>query len=151
MKTEDELLDLIAKTYSLSNVEHVKDYLAENIVYDLHGSARHPIIGKGNVCAELERWFNYNRLFNVTVDTIRCRAEEISMGYVSIKVDFDEVGYCILIEEEGGLITRIYVVKPDNTGRLRFQKLKRWFFLPRLAGTSKPKKTTPPTPKERIA
>ena len=46
MKTEDELLDLIAKTYSLSNVEHVKDYLAENIVYDFHGSARHPIIGK---------------------------------------------------------------------------------------------------------
>jgi len=151
MKTEDELLDLIAKTYSLSTVEHVKDYLAENIVYDIHGSARQPIFGKGNVCAELERWFNYNRLFNVAVDTIRYGAEKISMGYVSIKVDFDDVGYCILIEEEGGLITRIYVVKPDNTGKGRFQKLKRWFFLPRLAGAPKPQRTTPPTRKERNA
>jgi hypothetical protein len=149
VKTEDELLDLIAKTYSLSSVEHIKDYLSQNIVYDIYGIKWPPIFGKGNVCAELERWFNYNRLFDVTVDTIRYGAEEISMAYVSVKVDFDEVGYCILIEEEGGLITRIYVIKPDNTGRVRFQKIKKWFFMPRLMGTSKPKKTTPPTPKER--
>jgi hypothetical protein len=149
VKTEDELLDLIAKAYSLSRVEHVKDYFYKNIIYDIYGIKGSAIFGKENVCAELERWFNYNRLFNVTVDTIRYSAKEESMGYVSIKVDFDEVGYCILIEEGGGLITRIYVVKPDKAGRVRFEKAKSEFFLPRLTARPKPKKTTPPTPKER--
>jgi hypothetical protein len=133
MKTEDELLDLIAKAYSLGGVEHVKDYFDKNIIYDVQHSEGHPIFGKENVCGELERWFNYNRLFNVTVDTIRYSAKEESIGYVSLEVDFDEVNTCIVIEEDEGLIARMYWVRPNNTGRVRFQKMKKRFFLPRIS------------------
>jgi len=131
MKTEDELLDLIAKAYGLIYIEHVKDFIAENVIYDTQGFDN-PMLGKERFCAEMERWFNYNRLFSVSVNTVRYSANEDSMGYVSLEVDYDEVKSCIIIESEEGLITRIYEVKPVNTGRRQFQALKRGFFLPRL-------------------
>jgi len=148
MKTEDELLGLVAKAYSLSWVDYGQDFIAENVIYDTHWF-NSPMVGKEKFCAEAERWFNYNRLFSVLVDTVRYSANEYSMGYVSLEVDYDEVKACIVIESEAGMITRIYGVKPVNTGRRQFQALKRQFFLPRLETT--PQQTQimePPTYRE---
>ena len=131
MKTEDELLDLIAKAYSLNWVDHVKDLIAENVIYDTHWF-NSPMVGKEKFCIETERWFSYNRLLSVSVDTVRYSANEDSMGYVSLEVDYDEVKACLIIESEDGMITRIYEVKPVNTGRRQFVALKKRFFLPRL-------------------
>jgi hypothetical protein len=132
VKTEDELLDLIAKAYSLNWVDHVKDFIAENVIYDTHWFDS-PMVGREKFCVETERWFLYNRLYSVSVDTVRYSASEDSMGYVSLEVDYDEVKACIIIESESGMITRIYEVKPVNTGRRQFESLKKRFFLPRLA------------------
>ena len=48
MKNEDELLDHIAETHSLGNLKYIKDYLAENVIFDTLGLEQ-PVIGKEGV------------------------------------------------------------------------------------------------------
>lgn len=131
MKTEDELLDLIAQTHINHDIGHIKEYLAENVVYDNEWSEL-PVIGKENACAKIQHWFQYHRDFSVWVDAIRYSATEESMGYVSLEEDYSESFTYVIIESEGGLITRYYKVKPGNTGRHSFQTLKNKYFEPRL-------------------
>ena len=140
MKTEDELLDLIAETHTYGDVKYIKDYLAEEVVYDSIGLI--PVIGKDNVCAELETRFNYRKTFYINVDVIKYTAQEESMGYVSFEEDVQRrVLRCIVVESEGGLITRYYEVNRNNTRRDGFQNLKEEFFEPRAIRVSEQYKT----------
>ena len=131
MKTEDELLDLIAKTHGHGDVGYIKDCLAENVIW-CNENIEMPAIGKENVCAKIQHWFQYNRNFNVWVDAIVHPAEEASMGYVSLANDYDEIHVCVVIESKDGLITRYYEVNPENTGRRLFQTLKKKVLEPRI-------------------
>ena len=132
MKTEDELLYLVAKTHTHGNINYIKDFLAENVIW-CNENIELPAIGKENACAKIWHWFLYNSNFNVWVDAIMHSAEEGSMGYVSLANDYDDIHVCIVIELEDGLITRYYEVKPDNTGRRLFQTLKKNVLEPRIA------------------
>jgi len=143
MKTEDELLDLLAKAHGLNSIAYVNDFIAESVIYDTQGFDS-PIRGKEKVFAELDRWFEYNRLFSVFVETVRYSASQDKMGYISLEKDYDEIKSCMVIESEAGLITRIYEVYPVNTGRRQFQSLKRGFFLPRLESIPQRKQMSEP-------
>ena len=127
MKTEDELLDLIAKTHSYGDIEYIKDYLAENVCYVTLGMEQ-PVIGKENVCAKIGHWFLYHRNFNVWVKAVKRVPTEKSMGYVLLDQDYGETISYVVIESEGGLITRYYEVNRNNTRRPVFQNLKEKFF-----------------------
>lgn len=131
MKTEDELLDLIAKTHVQGDIRYIRDCLAENVIYDNQGIEL-PVIGKGNVSAKIQHWFEYDKMFGVWVEAVRHSATEESMGYVSLAEDYDEIHSCVVIKSEDGLITRYYEVNPDNSGRRLFQTLKKKILEPRI-------------------
>jgi len=130
MKNEDELLDLIAATHSLGNLKYIKDYLAENVIYDTLGLEQ-PVIGKEGVCAKIGYWFQYNINLSVSMEAIKHKPTEKSIGYVSLSEDGYKIGSYVIIESEGGLITRYYEVGRNQTRRLVFQNLKETYFEPR--------------------
>ena len=140
MKTEDELLDLIAEAHTYGDVRYIKDYLAKDVIYDSVG--RRSIIGKENICTELETRFHYNKTFNIKMDVIKYAAQGETMGYVSFEEDVQRrVLICIVIESEDGLITKYYEVKLNYTRRTAFQNLKEIFFEPRAIRVSEQYKT----------
>jgi len=133
MKTEGELLALFAKAHTQADVREIKDYLDEHVVYDAERDGIQPFIGKEKVSAKMERWFKYDRLFSVRVVAV-CSPEEHAIGFISLKEHHGEVNSCVIIEvdEEAGLITRIYLIDQENTCRADFRKLKTQYFMPRL-------------------
>jgi hypothetical protein len=131
VKTEDELLDLIAKTHTHGDLRYVKDDVAEDVIYHNQGIEL-PVTGKENVCAKIQHWFEYHKMFSVCVEAVRHTAGEEITGYVSLAEDYGDITSCIVIESENGLITVIYEVNPENTGRRLFQALKKKFFEPSI-------------------
>ena len=125
MKTEDELLGLLAKTYELDSISYIKDYLADNFV---SGSG---FLDKEKFIAELERGFNYNEMFSVWTEAVVHPATAKRMAYVSLVQDNDERHRSyVVIESENGLITKIFYVYRHQTNRRLFQRMKQKFFDP---------------------
>ena len=127
MKSEDELLDLIAKTYSKDYIGYVKDYIAEGAIYISQWSET-PVIGKEKVIETIQHWFHYHKNFNVWMEVIKHTATEKSMAHISLSEDGYKINSYIIIEAEAGLITRIYSVNRNHTRRQLFMQLKEKFF-----------------------
>src|ERR1017187_1975948 len=101
MKTEDELLGLLAKTYELDCIGYVKDYVAENVIYITPRSKSPFIIGKEKVIATIQHWFLYHENFRVYTEAIVRPATQKRMRFISLVFDYDErCRQLIIIESE---------------------------------------------------